>query len=310
MIPVVLALAVLLAFGVYARPRELADALRGFEFVYLIPIVSLALANYGIRFVRWQYFLRVVEVPVETRRSAGIFFSGLALSVTPGKLGELFKCLMLKRELGSPYPSTVPVVVDERLTDLLAVVLLAGLGIARHPAGRAVFVVGVVTVTAITITLALSPRFADRLGPWLARRLAREAAADSAEETARTFGRLLRLRPLVLGTALGVLAWFCECVAFWLVFAGLGWPGFTLFEATFVYALATLAGAVSFLPGGLGATEASMVALLTGLFGVPVQTAATATLVIRACTLWFAVLLGVVAYVVHMRRYGQETHDE
>lgn len=208
MIPVVLALAVLLAFGVYARPRELAHALRDFEFVYLIPIVSLALANYGIRFVRWQYFLRVVEIHVETRRSAGIFLSGLALSVTPGKLGELFKCLMLKRELGSPYSRTVPVVVDERLTDLLAVVLLAGLGIARYPAGRVVFVAGVVTVIAITVTLALSPRFADRLGPWLARRLAREAAADSAEETACTFGRLL-------GIVMTGCAWCRSSLAGW-----------------------------------------------------------------------------------------------
>lgn len=47
---------------------------------------------------------------------------------------------------------------------------------------------------------------------------------------------------LALGAAQSVLGWFCECVAFWLVFAEPGWPGFTLFEATFVYALATLSG--------------------------------------------------------------------
>jgi len=309
-IPAVLALAVVLAFGVYTRPSELAHALRGFSFIYLVPILGLALLNYVVRFVRWQYYLRVVGVDVEARRSAGVFFSGLALSVTPGKIGELFKCVMLKREIGAPYSRTVPVVVNERLTDLLSVVLLAGLGVIRYPTGLLVFVVGMAAVTALIVALALSPRLADRLGPWLGRRLARRAAAESAQETAHSFARLLGARSFALGTALGVLAWFCECLAFWLVFPGLGVSGPSLLGAGFVYALATLAGAVSFLPGGLGATEVSMAAMLGVVFQVPRQASAAATLVIRACTLWFAVLVGIVVYTVHMKRYGREAHDD
>ena len=302
----VLAVAVVLAFGVYADPAELAEALRGFNLAFLPAVLGLAFLNYVLRFFRWQYYLRVADVRVERRRSRGIFFSGLAMSVTPGKIGELFKCLMLKREVGARYSHTVPVVINERLTDLVAVVLLAGLGVARYPAGRMIFAVGVAVIVALVVALALSPRLAERLGPWLARRFAREAADESAQETARTFVRLLGARPFALGTALGLLAWFCECVAFWLVFYGLDWSGLSLFAATFVYALATLAGAVSFLPGGLGATEASMAALLGGLFAVPRGVSTAATLIVRACTLWFAVLVGVVAYVLHMRRFGRE----
>jgi uncharacterized membrane protein YbhN (UPF0104 family) len=305
----VLAVSVVLAFGVYARPRLLVEALRGFDYVYLLPILGLAFLNYVVRFVRWQFFLRAVGLEVERRRSAGIFFSGLAMSVTPGKVGELFKCLMLKRELGSPYARSVPVVVNERLTDLVAVILLAGLGVARYPAGRVVFAVGVLLALGVIVLLALSPRFAERLGAALARRWGREGVADGAQETARSFALLLRAPTFALGTLLGVAAWFCECLAFWLVFPGFGWEEMSLFAATFVYAVSTLAGAVSFLPGGLGATEASMAAMLTGLFEVPRALAAAATLVIRACTLWFAVLVGVVAYVLHMRRYGKTEND-
>ena len=309
-IPAVLAVSVVLAFGVYARPRLLAEALRGFDFVYLLPILGLAFLNYVVRFVRWQFFLRAVGLEVERRRSAGIFFSGLAMSVTPGKVGELFKCLMLKRELGSPYARSVPVVVNERLTDLVAVILLAGLGVARYPAGRVVFAAGVLLALGVFVLLALSPRFAERLGTALAKRWGREGVADGAQETARSFVLLLRAPTFALGTLLGFVAWFCECLAFWLVFPGFGWQEMSLFAATFVYAVSTLAGAVSFLPGGLGGTEASMAAMLTGLFDVPRALAAAATLVIRACTLWFAVQVGVVAYVLHMRRYGRTERDD
>lgn len=303
-IPAVLVVSTVFAFGVYARPQALAKALRGFDYLYLVPILCLAMANYLIRFARWQYLLRVVGVKVERRRSLGIFFSGLAMSVTPGKLGELFKCFMLKREVDARYAASVPVVLDERLTDLVAVVLLAAVGVARYPAGRTVFVAGLAAVAALVTALAFSPRLAERLAPWLSRRSARRGVVEGTRETATTFVALLRARTFAWAVALGVAAWSCECFAFWLVFRGLHWHGLSLQAATFVYAVATLAGAISLLPGGLGVTEGTMAALLAVL-AVPRAAAAAATLVIRACTLWFAVVLGVAAYALHMRRLAR-----
>ena len=69
----------------------------------------------------------------------------------------------------------------------------------------------------------------------------------------------------------------------------------------------TVAGALSFLPGGLGVTEAGMLALLV-TFGTGVSrgTAAAATFVTRASTLWFAVALGLPALV----RYARRKHVE
>jgi uncharacterized protein (TIRG00374 family) len=55
-----------------------------------------------------------------------------------------------------------------------------------------------------------------------------------------------------------------------------------------------LAGALSFMPGGLGGSEAAMVLLLR-MLRVPLSIAVAATLLIRAATLWFAVLLGIIA---------------
>jgi uncharacterized protein (TIRG00374 family) len=62
-----------------------------------------------------------------------------------------------------------------------------------------------------------------------------------------------------------------------------------------------LVGALSFLPGGLGGTEASMVALLM-LNNVAQSQAVAATVLIRLATLWFAVALGVIALSMAERR--------
>ena len=60
----------------------------------------------------------------------------------------------------------------------------------------------------------------------------------------------------------------------------------------FVYAAGTLVGSLSFLPGGLGGTEATIIWLL-GTLSLPGATAATVALLVRIFTLWLAVVVGV-----------------
>src|SRR5262249_36509402 len=98
-----------------------------------------------------------------------------------------------------------------------------------------------------------------------------------------------------------------ECVALSYVLRGLGVPGSFLLlqQSTFIFAASTLFGLVSFLPGGLGVSEASSTGLLVLLVGMASGPATTATIIIRFCTLWFGVTLGAIALAVFCRRYGE-----
>jgi uncharacterized protein (TIRG00374 family) len=71
----------------------------------------------------------------------------------------------------------------------------------------------------------------------------------------------------------------------------------SLGDAVFVYAAGTLVGSVSFLPGGLGGTEAVIIALL-GALGVPVPAATAIAFIVRLATLWLAVLVGLATLAV------------
>jgi uncharacterized protein (TIRG00374 family) len=109
--------------------------------------------------------------------------------------------------------------------------------------------------------------------------------------------------PLVLGVALSTVSWFFECAAFWAVVHGFAGASVDLQAATFIYASMTIAGALSFLPGGLGVTEAGMLAMLGELAtGCGRSVAAAATFVTRLCTLWFAVIIGIAALLIFARR--------
>ena len=116
---------------------------------------------------------------------------------------------------------------------------------------------------------------------------------------------LFRPRSLAFAVGVGTVSWFGECVAFYWVLVGLGLPATPalVLQATFILAVGTIVGSVSMLPGGLAAAEGSIAGLLV-LLAVTIDpaTAAAATLLVRLCTLWFGVVVGVAALLLFAPR--------
>jgi uncharacterized protein (TIRG00374 family) len=246
--------------------------------------------------------------------SAGIFFSGFMMAVTPGKLGEVLKAYLLKRLYGLKMRVTAPVVLAERLTDVIALLALSMAGAATlQYGGRAIAIVAALTVTGVAVlswrslmvrliglceTLPLVDRIAHKLHP----------AYDST-------AALIAPGPLVWATLLSIPAWAVEGIAFYAIFRNIQTPtgpGQTIppaMGAIFIYSFSTLIGALSMLPGGLGASEAGLAGLAVTLFATPRGTAAAATLVIRIVTLWFAVLLGTMVFASFQSTFGMRFTD-
>jgi uncharacterized protein (TIRG00374 family) len=82
----------------------------------------------------------------------------------------------------------------------------------------------------------------------------------------------------------------------WLVCRGCAAP-LPPADAIFIYAAGTLVGSLSFLPGGLGGTEGTIIWLLTES-GVAAGTSVTIALVVRLATLWLALLIGLGVFLI------------
>ena len=286
-------------------PRVLAAA-GHFAWGYVPAILVLTTFNYVLRGVKWHYYLRLIRVPVGRGDSAAIFGCGLSMAMTPGKVGELLKAWLLRSRAGTPMSVSAPVILAERLTDGVAMLILASGGLLLYRQGwQALLAIALVAIVAVSVvqSRALSLR--------ILARLERVPAIGPRVEHLRQFYEsayvLLRPRPLLTALAIGVVSWSGECVAFFLVLVGLGFApdGGLLIRAAFVLATSTLVGSASLLPGGLGAAEASSAALLAVvLHGITRPQAVVATLLIRFCTLWFGVAVGVVSLVVFRKRLG------
>ena len=74
---------------IYGDLPDLFQSLREFPLRYLAVVLALVLVGYLIRWVRWAYYLRTVEVDLKLSHSFLIFFSGLSMAISPGKVGEL-----------------------------------------------------------------------------------------------------------------------------------------------------------------------------------------------------------------------------
>jgi glycosyltransferase 2 family protein len=284
----VLVLAGLLWFG---DVDGVVESLRDVSGPHVAAAFAVVTVAYALRFAKWHLFVRTLGLPVGSSRSLQVFLAGLMMVVTPAKVGEVWKSVLLSHD-GIPVARSLPAVGVERLLDLLAVGLLGAVGLALlldAPWAAALVVAAAVLGVAALRWTALWHRALD----WAARRrrLARPAAfLRTAYDGAAL---LLRTRTLGLGGLIGLTAWTLEGAALWLVLEGLG-ANVTLPLAIAAFCIGTMAGVISFLPGGLGTAEAGMVAILVAE-GVPDGMAAAATILARVATLGYGAAIGAAA---------------
>lgn len=274
---------------VYSDYNRVLLAISTFQLKYIPVLLSLAMMNYILRAFKWHSFFIALRLKISLKESIWVSMSGLLMAVTPGKFGELWKSWLVRDLRGYDLSRTVPVVFADRITDIIAMLTLASFGAFVFNAEIA----SILLISGVLLSLIMVLRSKSIMLNILdrSRRFSgiREAYLGSLG--------LLSYRTLALTVLLSIAAWFMECVAFYLTFEGLSIEA-GLLESTFIYAISSIAGALSMLPGGLGVTETSLAGLSGHIMKLDGFTAVAATLIIRAATLWFAVCIGAISYLI------------
>lgn len=286
--------------------EDTVEAFRSLSLFAIALLLALSLANYLLRGLRWHLFARRLGLNTGLAANFAHFVGGFAMSVTPGRVGELVRMRWIGRETGWSFDRTAPLVLMDRAADLSAMAVLLALSVAFSASG----ISGAAPVAVLALIAA-----AVVTRPALLRAIAGAAHQMTGRRFPRLFARLRRaaqsLRAfshpevLLIAGILGTLGWLAEGYAFQLLLTWLG-VDIGLWSAVDIFIFATLAGGLTGAPGGLGGAEAAMVALLA-LRGVPLETAVPATLVIRVTTLWFAIGLGLILfpYAEHRSKKAQ-----
>lgn len=289
-----LAFAALLVVGVALSGWEdAAGAFANLGFFKVATLSGLALAHYAIRALRWHIMVRTGGVDTHWRTNMLHFFAGFAMTATPGRVGELVRLRWLMRATGKGFGHLLPIAFADRAIELASIVGLIALAlVATNLGSGAVFIVLTAGVVLVGIACRPAALLAAVNGVHRATGQRWPRLFVKLRRLTRRLDPFMRLPIFLPVLILGVVGWSFEGLAFWLLLDWLG-ANIPLPTATAIFLIAVLSGALSGLPGGLGGTEATSVALLV-LQGVPLSTAVLATAIIRVATLWFAVGIGFV----------------
>lgn len=267
-----------------------AEALTGFSPLVVLAMLVLSLGGYLLRAYRWGLLMRTVGHPVRLRDALYLHLSGQTMGISPGRVGEVLKPLLSRQVGGLPMSKGLPLVFTERVADLIAVCILALGGLSAL--GGGVWMLALALAAIVVGAAVASSEWFHRLAlhvlerqGWMQRH---REAASSVSDTIRS---TLSWRVLWWSTTFSVAAWGLEGIGFALCLRELGFTGLDLAAQVSVYAVAAIIGAFTFLPAGIGFTEASMAGILVAA-GMAASRASAATLITRVMTLWWAVLIG------------------
>lgn len=318
-----LLLGFVIAFGIYVllllfldnrddlSAGDVLAELGRFPLVLLLPLVLTQLSATFFRFWEWHYYLGVIDArdKISVFDSLILFVTSFVFVISPGKLAEVLKVVILKVKTGIPISRSTPIVFAERIVDGIAVILLMALAVViagdqMDIGGYGAIVISSAVVLAAGLIIVQIRRLAYfcleilkhiplvwRLHGWL---------FDFYESSREIFS----LRHVIPTTLMGVGVYMSSVIAFAIILAGFGveiTPTVFL-QAMFIVGVASAVGALSFVPNGAGVTEVTDTLLLTTMLGLPPATAAAAALIQGFFHKWFRVLLGLGTGAIFYRR--------
>ncbi|HMQ68762.1 MAG TPA: lysylphosphatidylglycerol synthase transmembrane domain-containing protein [Ignavibacteria bacterium] len=299
---VALGAAVFLAFSIYADFDNLLKAFREFNWLYFPLVIALTYGNFIIRFFKWEYYRKLLGIELKTKASFLIFMSTFVMSVTPGKMGELLKSYLVREENGTPVSKSAPIILAERITDFISVVMLCIAGSFVFDYGQGL-ILGAGVFFLGCVALISSRKISIGIISQLEKIKAIHKISEKIREAYESIYTLVRIKPLVIAVILSLFAWFLECLGLYVVlrvYSSFTHIDVNVLSAVFIYGFSTIVGSIAMLPGGLGLTEASLTGLMQFL-KIPKDISVASTFIIRIATLWFSVIVGIISVYFYQR---------
>ena len=294
---ILFAVVVYLIMGIYADFGSLLTAIEKFNWVFIPLMLILVLIAYLVRFLKWSLFLKSADVHLKLKDNLFVFFSGMGMIITPAKVGEIWKGWLIRDINGEKLSKTVPVVITDRVTDVIGLVILSLLGILYYKEGIYILA-GLILIFAAFFVAIKSEKISGMVISILEKRAGKYS--KDIKTMHATFLQLMHPKNMVGLSFLSAFAWFFECLALYFVILGFG-QSLSVLLSTFVFSFASLIGAISMIPGGLGIAEATISGMLQ-YFGLTSVDSVGVAIIIRFGTLWFGAILGFLIHFIFKKR--------
>ena len=272
---------------------KLSEEILDFEIMYLPLILILVPLGWLALYFRWTILVKNSGYILPHKKNFQIFLSGFPLSITPGKVGELLKCELLKENFNIPRKITAPIILVERLYNGVGIVIISSLGIWYFDFSGTVILIASCALIGIFIALRSKSLFSSLINKTSKIKYLSKFS-DSFSDSYEVINHSIKPKIFIISSLLSAIYWILESVAVYFVFKSFGIDFLELYNVVLAYTSSIILGVASFVPGGIGVSEGTLISLLS-IHGLSLSTAITLTLFIRIFTLWYAVFVGFIA---------------
>lgn len=280
--------------------EDLGAALRGANYLWLLPGVAVYFIAIWVRAWRWHYLLRPVKA-VPTRKMFPIVAIGyMGNNIYPARAGEVFRAIILKRHEKVPISTSLATIIVERIYDgvvMLAFVFVNLPELTRLTADSG-FVGSIQTaaiwgtalffgVLGMFLLAAMYPRISFGLISSLVVRFAPERFRQPVLNLVEKFlGGLVALsspKEALMIFLTSLVIWLLETCKYWFVMHAFSFQ-VSFFALMLMNGIVNLATTIPSAPGYIGTFDAPGIAVLSA-YGVAKASAAAYTLVLHVA-LW------------------------
>ena len=271
----------------------ISEKISNFKINYLLLILFFVSASWIPLIIKWHFLLKNSEVDVPLTKSIAVFFSGVAFEITPGQIGALIKSQILKTSYNIPRTKTVPIVIVEKVYDLIGAILASVIGIIIL--GMEIYLIAIAISVLAFIFFFMYHKPASEL---FFNRITKLKFFSKHIENISGFYEIVQkstnVRAATICILLALAYWFMVSAAAYYTLISFDVNILDYLKVLAIYSTSTLLGAISFIPAGIGITEGSIAGLFT-LNGIDVSTALILAVMIRIFTLWYSVSVGFIA---------------
>ena len=290
---------VIVVIGLYAVFLVASDLntiyyeISDFKIEFIPIILLLVTSGWFVLFLRWHLLLRNAKIFIPVKDSFLILTSGFALTIIPGKVGELVKSQLLKTKFGIARSKTVPIVILEQFYTAIGIVTLAYFGIWYFELG--VYVLGLFTVILIFVFILLSSRKAfNKTASLLEKRRFTSKFVEPLSSSYDAIKNGTRGPITLYASGLSILFWLIESISIYFILLAFGIDVIEFLTVIPTYTTSIMLGILSFLPMGIGVVEGTLTSFFT-IHGIDLSIAITIVIVIRLFTRWYSVSFGFIA---------------
>ena len=289
------------AMLIYADVEIVVKKIFEINWKYIPLILSLIGIQIGILAFRYHRLLKKLGISIPFKESFKIFVAGLSMTITPLGGGTGIKSHLLKKNFGYSISSTLPIVLVERWTELLSILILMIilLFLTTMYASYIAVILGLIMVGVLVIITSNSKLFTYYKKFFLKIKYLRKFSM-SLEESKNSIKILYRKKTIFEAVGLSFVSKIIQLFAVFYIFLAVGLE-FDFFQAGQIYYTSMVFGSISFIPGGIIVTESSMLGLLLEN-GIQVSIATLIVILSRLVTIWLFTIVGTVALKFEMAR--------